>query len=855
MRHSVFASRTSGVASLDEIVGTFDRLWDRPVVSLVEFWNGLGEKQATSVLSALIKVDLQHRFSRGERPTAGEYFKIFPQLTREEDWALSLVYVEFCLLEENNWQPNVSDFCARYEDWRDSLVSQLGYHRDLSRIMGSERPLVKFPRVGDRFATYQLLEILGDGGAARVYRATDDLGGRQVVLKVSPSVGDEPWILATLEHRNIVPILTVAESPEFGLRGICMPYRRGMTLDTILESFRSTSLPRKALPIWNLMEVGKLDQDTKDMGWKGFPARGTYTEAVAWLGLSIANALVYLHEEKGVFHRDIKPANILLANREGPMLFDFNLAHAPHAAEHARAAILGGTLPYMAPEQLGAFLDPSKWGSVGAQADIYALGLVMRELVTGLKPDLPNKNLPLSLAIQDLRDRRHEMLASIRETRPEVPPSLEAIILKCLAFQPSRRYEAAKDLAEDLRRFLKRSPLQFAKNPSKIEVLINWIYRKTKVAVGLGGLLLLSGLIFNAFFTPSRPASDAPFLAANSGRASARPAAFDPNQMSLLNASEKNLFRKGVGFLDSKESEDWTKARSIFEQLRTETPKSAWPILYLALSLEKLSVRDDAQALLRGATSKADAFEAISQRLVEDPQSASLKVLLGFYYFSQKKDSEKARPLFKEAIELDPEHEGAYASLAAVERNQKRNVEAIKLYRQAIEVASKKPLSPFVSGFRASLLPVLLAEVDKLLSKDGDREKASEQKASDLLDQVNSQLCLLEEEWKEDIKKAPSSPGALSIAICRGGLNSGWGYLHARNGQEPQAEVEFQAAQDFFAKALNINTVDKADPKKSSKAQDFEVFIQSQRAELERRLTESNSSRKTTRSRSPTDHQ
>jgi len=854
LRSSIMASRTSSVISLDEIVGTFDQIWDRSEVSLGKYWQSLGEKQTTSVLSALIKVDLQHRFLQGERPTAAEYFALFPQLIHEDDWALSLVYVEFCLLEENNAHPDVSDFCARYEHWRDSLVSQLGYHRDLSLIMGSERPRVKFPLVGERFATYQLRKILGNGGAARVYLATDDLGGRQVVLKVSPSVGDEPSILASLEHRNIVPILTVAESPESGLRGICMPYRRGKTLEDILNSFSATGLPRKALPIWNLMEVSKLDQDTIDVGWKGFPVRGTYTEAVAWLGLSIANALIYLHEEKGVYHRDIKPANILLANREGPLLFDFNLAHSPHAAEHARAAILGGTLPYMAPEQLGAFLDPSKWNTVGAQADIYALGLVMRELVTGLKPDLPNKSLPLTLAIQDLRDRRHEMLASIREIRPEIPPSLEAIILMCLSYHPSKRYASAQNLSEDLRRFLKRKPLRYAKSSSKLEILINLVYRGGKHAVGLGVLFLLSWLIAVFFQFKSEPANHGPQQAANSGLTSTRPDEFDLDQISLLTTPQKTLFRQGVGFLDSKNSEDWNKARSIFEQLRKETPKSAWPILYLALTIEKLGEREEAHSLLSEALEQNDAAKAIRQRLTKDPRSASLKVLLGVYFY-QNNDYGNARQCLDEAIKLDPEHEGAYAALANLALSQKRTVEAIEFYQQAIEVASKKPQNPFVGRFRSKLIPVMLAEVDKLLSKNRDQEKASEQKAIDLLDQVNVHLPLLEEEWKEDIKKKPNSQGACSIAICRGGLNSGWAYLHARGGQKQRALDEFQTARGFFDKALEINSAERIDPKKSLNSRDFGPHIRSQLDELDRRMTRLGLSREPTRSRLSSDPQ
>ena len=90
----------------------------------------------------------------------------------------------------------------------------------------------------------------------------------------------------------------------------------------------------------------------------------------------------------------------------GPQLLDFNLAESPHSADNANAALHGGTLPYMAPEQIEAFLDPDRWAAVGAAADVYSLGLVLRELLTGQLPDLPKKGVPTARAMRELLDRR-----------------------------------------------------------------------------------------------------------------------------------------------------------------------------------------------------------------------------------------------------------------------------------------------------------------------------------------------------------------------------------------------------------------------------------------------------------------
>ena len=101
-----------------------------------------------------------------------------------------------------------------------------------------------YPRPGDRFANYHLRSILGIGGAARVYLATDDeLDEAEVALKISASIGREPSILAKLDHRNIVPILRVTK-PEAGLQGFCMPYRPGVTLEALIHRLgTSTAAP------------------------------------------------------------------------------------------------------------------------------------------------------------------------------------------------------------------------------------------------------------------------------------------------------------------------------------------------------------------------------------------------------------------------------------------------------------------------------------------------------------------------------------------------------------------------------------------------------------------------------------
>ena len=191
-------------------------------------------------------------------------------------------------------------------------------------------------------------------------------------------------------------------------------------------------------------------------------------------------------------------------------MLDFNLAHDPLAvAEDAKAARDGGTLPYMAPEQLDAFLDPGRHGAVREPADLYALGLVLVEMLTGRRPEGPNPDLPLPRAIAELRDRRTRgPIPSARAGNPTVPHALEAIAARCLAPRPEGRYASAADLAEDLSRFLARRPLGLARNPSRPERLVNFTRRNR---VGLVAALVLGsiGLAIALTLTlaPARPAA------------------------------------------------------------------------------------------------------------------------------------------------------------------------------------------------------------------------------------------------------------------------------------------------------------------------------------------------------------
>ncbi|MBY0228711.1 MAG: protein kinase, partial [Gemmataceae bacterium] len=207
--------------------------------------------------------------------------------------------------------------------------------------------------------------------------------------------------------------------------------------------------------------------------------REGYAEAVLRMGAKLADGLAHAHE-RGIVHRDLKPANVLLADDGTPLLLDFNLSHDEGGLGSAAAASAGGTLPYMAPEQLEAFRQGK--AIADPRCDLYSLGLILLELLTGKAScKIAPASLPDTLdALADQRSRVPETLASLRAT-----PAVRSLLAKCLAPDPAKRYQRAADLREDFERHLADQPLKHAPEPSLRERFRKWRKRHPRLAVGL----------------------------------------------------------------------------------------------------------------------------------------------------------------------------------------------------------------------------------------------------------------------------------------------------------------------------------------------------------------------------------
>lgn len=356
------------------------------------------------------------------------------------------------------------------------------------------------PHAGEEFCGFRLVEELGHGTFAHVYLAKQQaLADRLVAVKVSMRPTREPERLARLQHTNVVPVYSVHTAAP--VQVICMPFLGRRTLADALTGYRRNAGPglstRKAhgtrrgssvagsrsavgIPSAEPKSSTKCEVLPIDAG-----LRVGDVATVLPILRQLADGLAHAHE-RGVLHLDLKPANVLLADTGEPMLLDFNLSYSEM---EGKREVVGGTIPYMAPEQLLDLQTRGK-GSVDARTDLYSLGVMAFELLTGKHP-FPVTSRTLT-EFDCLLDARRKGAPSLRDYNPDVSPAVDSIIRKLLAPNPQDRYQAARDLHEDLTRQLENRPLRFAKDRSIPERINKWRRRNPKMLVGLAVAAVLS---------------------------------------------------------------------------------------------------------------------------------------------------------------------------------------------------------------------------------------------------------------------------------------------------------------------------------------------------------------------------
>src|SRR5262245_13804324 len=265
--------------------------------------------------------------------------------------------------------------------------------------------------VGHTLGPYRLLEQVGMGGMATVYKAYHAAMDRYVAIKVLPRhlardasflarFEREARTIARLEHRYILPVYDVAQDD--GIPYLVMRYTDGGDLSRLIVGGQ--------LSIKRAIEI--ISQ--------------------------VAEALAYAHRQ-GVIHRDVKPANVLISREGDALLADFGIAKIyEETLQLTGEGGIIGTPAYMAPEQL-------QGKAIDARADIYALGVVLYQALTGECPFVAET--PLAVALMHI----HNPLRPPREINPAIPESLERIVLRAMVKNPADRFADAREMSEALK--------------------------------------------------------------------------------------------------------------------------------------------------------------------------------------------------------------------------------------------------------------------------------------------------------------------------------------------------------------------------------------------------------------------
>jgi predicted Ser/Thr protein kinase len=390
-------------------------LWQQGQPPSLEEYLARSGRLPPAQLLAVVRVDQQQRWQRGERVLAERYFQLCPTLAEDAENAVVLVYGEFLLREQLGRSPDPEEYLRRFPRHAEQLRLQFELHRVLEEGQAPRTAPVEAAETWPEVPGYELLEVLGQGSTGVVYKAWQVSLNRLAALKMIRAdlrTGPEERArfraegeaVARLQHPNIVQIYDLGECRE----------RLYLALEFVPGGSLAARLARGALPV---------------------------PEAVRLLA-TLARAMHHVHAS-GIVHRDLNPGNILLTAEGTPKIGDFGLAKLLVGGRQlTRTGTVLGTPGYMAPEQA-----EGRAKEVGPASDVHALGAVLYHLLCGRPPYDEGGVVPTLLVV-----RSDQLPTAVRQVRPEVPPGLERLCMRCLEKNPADRYASAQALADDLAR-------------------------------------------------------------------------------------------------------------------------------------------------------------------------------------------------------------------------------------------------------------------------------------------------------------------------------------------------------------------------------------------------------------------
>ena len=437
----------------------------------------------------------EHCWQNGENPQI-EIFLAEVDPGDREIFLEELLGIELELRYEAGEVPTAEEYCTRFASDQD-LIHRAFTDLGANRVDCTESTTL----IGQSLGDYRITREIGRGGMGIVYEAIQQSLDRRTSVKVlKPSLfrserdilrfQRESRTISRLHHSNIVEVYGVGLQND--IHYFAMRYVPGIGLDRLIAILKqrrckASSLETKVTGSSHVTAESTAGQDVvnEDAVCDVYQALAESrpfhrAAAVARIGEQIADALDYAHH-CGVIHRDVKPSNLLLDLHGTVWLSDFGLARPLHDVELTQSLDLIGTLRYMAPEAFG--------GGADERSDVYSLGLTLYELLM-LKPvhaESRGRN-PLEPIV-------HSDPVPPRQIDPSIPRDIDTIIMKAISEDPQRRYQSAKEFADDLRRFQIHDPIQ-ARRTSWLVHLGRWAQRNKilSAVTAVAALFLLTGI-------------------------------------------------------------------------------------------------------------------------------------------------------------------------------------------------------------------------------------------------------------------------------------------------------------------------------------------------------------------------
>jgi tetratricopeptide (TPR) repeat protein len=536
---------------------------------------------------------------------------------------------------------------------------------------------------------YEILQLLGEGGMGAVFKALDRQLERHVALKIiRPELAASPTVLRRFKqelllarqvtHRNVIRIFDLGVAD--GLHFITMDFVQGRDLNALLEERRFT-----------------VDETIKIIR-------------------QVAEALEAAHAES-VIHRDLKPHNIMVTGNGKVYVMDFGLARSVEASGLTRTGALLGTPTYMSPEQ-------AKGTAIDTRSDLFALGIIFYEMLTGVIP------FKADTVLGSLLKRTQEPAIPPAEVNPAVPAALSDVVMKCLAIDPGNRYQTAAELLRDLRVFQGESSESGAGSASLLQARNlavapesaaksgkkKWIFASLAAAVlALAAVLVVPRMAHR----PSKPVAPMTVIIADFDNHTGDPifsSTLEPAlRLALQGATFINALdhtrmndlgvRLASGALNESKAQEIAATQGLnvvvagaLDRRGSEYRLSLHVVQAITGKViinadETASSRDDvlfAVAKLGTSVRKAlgDSTSESAQRFsMETVTAASLEAVheyaAGLDLLSQGQ-REEALKHFSQAVDLDPNFGLAYTGMAAASHNLGRGQDAEKYIRLAI---------------------------------------------------------------------------------------------------------------------------------------------------------------------------